>query len=82
MVAPLEDHERLSFVLTNQPPRDGDVVARFEELRIPAKEYGHTILDLCPPCLERDQAVLHLRHAVMWATAAIALNQGDLPRAE
>lgn len=75
MTAPLADHDRLDFVLTNQPPRDEWVIARFEELRIPAKEFGHTILDVCPDTPERAEAIRRLEEAVMWATKAIAVNQ-------
>lgn len=77
--APLEEHDRLDYTLTNQPPRDDSVVARFEELRIPAKDLGHVILDMCPACPERDIALVRLAETVMWATKAIAVNQDLLP---
>lgn len=77
--ASLDDHDHLDFVLTNQPPRGPEVVERFETLRIPAKELGHTILDVCPECAERTLAIRKLEEAVMWATKAVAVHQDQIP---
>lgn len=64
--------------LTNHPPRDADVIERFETIREYAKDFGHAIERLCPTSRERSLAMTNLEQTVMWAVASIARNQEDL----
>ena len=74
-----ELHARVERDLTNHPPVSGDVIERFEALRTDAKELAHTLIDLTPACREQSIALTHVEQAVMYAVAAIARNQDDLP---
>lgn len=80
--ATLAEHDELDRSLTNQPPRGPEIIERFETMRIPAKEFGHTILDVCPDCPERTLALWKLQEAVMWATKAIAIHQDQIPETD
>jgi hypothetical protein len=73
------DHARLDVVMTNLPPRDPEIVERFEALRAAAKAYGHAILDLCPSTAERSTSITKLRESLMWAVGSIAVNQDLIP---
>jgi hypothetical protein len=68
-------HSSIDHDLTNHAPQGPHVVAAFEALRQPAKSFAHTILDVCPPSPERDEAYLFLQQALMFAVAAVARNQ-------
>lgn len=72
-------HERLDHDLTNHPPADAEVVARFEAIRVEAKTLGHLLIDTCPPSRELSLALTALEQAVMYGVAAIARNQDRLP---
>jgi hypothetical protein len=58
---------------TYHPPT-ADQVAIYENLRNHARELAHLIAIQVPAGLERDQAMAHLRDAVMWSNAGIACN--------
>lgn len=75
---PGDDLLELFRSLTNQAPKSDAVVDRFEELRLPAKDFGATVLELCPPSRERSLAITKLEESLMWAIKSIALNQDDI----
>lgn len=69
---------QIDHSLTNHPPVDAAVVARFEEIREQAKALGVLIVDLVPVGREASLAVTHLEETVMWAIKGIALNQDEV----
>lgn len=71
--------ESMRKSLTNQPPRDAAIVARFETVREPALAFMETIFDQCPETPERSLALRALEESVMWAIKSIAINQDDIP---
>lgn len=68
-------HERL----TNQPPRDLEVINRLESVAASAKMLGASIILDCPDSRERSLALTALEESTMWARAAIARNQAAIP---
>lgn len=70
-----DDFEKLEHSLTNHPPKDEDVIRRFEHLREAAKDLGREIFNSCPPSRERSLAITKLEETVMWAVKSIAVNQ-------
>ncbi len=53
---------------TNQPER-------YVQLRAKAKELAQLITDLTPQSREQSVALTNVQQAVMWANAAIAINE-------
>lgn len=53
----------------------GDQAERYQDLRNGAKELAKKIEVLCPPSREASLALTNLQQAVMWANAAIAINE-------
>jgi hypothetical protein len=68
-------NDQLEFILTNQAPKDPAIVAAFEALRVPAKEFACVLNDLCPESREKSLAITDLQRCVQMAVASIALNQ-------
>jgi hypothetical protein len=57
---------------TNQPER-------YEHLRSAAYELALDIVTLTPPSREQALAITSLQQTIMWANAAIAINEPDEP---
>ena len=66
--------EYLKRVFTYHPPKT-DQPQRYETIRKAALGLSETITERCPDSPELDMAICKLREAVMWANAAIALNE-------
>lgn len=66
--------DRIDEVFSYHPPKD-DQPQRYQELRAKAKELAKLIDSHCPESPERSVALRKLRESVMWANAAIAINE-------
>lgn len=66
--------DALNNLFTHHPPK-GDQVERYQKIREAGKELATLIEEFCPPGIERTEALLNVRQAVMWANAAIACNE-------
>lgn len=53
----------------------GDQTVRYEEIRGCAKVLAEVITKLTPASREQSVALTNLQQAVMWANAAIAINE-------
>jgi len=53
----------------------GNQGARYEEIRLQAKNFAETLVKFCPPSRELSVALTELETAVMWANASIARNE-------
>jgi hypothetical protein len=56
-------------------PPFGDQPTRYVTLREAGKAFAQAINDLCPPSREASVALTNVQQAVMWANAAIAINE-------
>jgi hypothetical protein len=74
-----KDLDDLEAIFTFHPV-SGDQPARYQALRAQAKSLALTIVALCPPSRERSVAITNLQQAVMWANAAIAINEAEEAR--
>lgn len=52
-----------------------DQKERYEKIRAAAKEFAFLIKENCPDSRERSVAFTNLQQTVMWANAAIAINE-------
>ena len=50
---------------------------RYEQIRDEARSFAHTIAGLTPQSAEQTLALRHLQQAVMFANAAIAINEAQ-----
>lgn len=57
----------------------GSQPMRYEAIRAEAKVLAKAIQEACPESREKSLALTNLQQAVMWANAAIALNECDVP---
>jgi len=64
----------LGNIYTYHAPQ-GTQTSRYERVRGAAHQYAELIDMLCPSSHERDVAHDRLREVVMWANAAIAVNE-------
>ncbi len=68
------EKKALNNLFVHHPPK-GDQVERYQKIREAGKELATIIEGSCPPGIERAEALLNVRQAVMWANAAIACNE-------
>lgn len=68
--APTPEATELDIAYTYHPP--GNNGPRFEAVRDAGKLLAETILEQAPDSPERDEALVQVRTAVMWANASIA----------
>lgn len=66
--------DQIKSIFTYHAPY-GDQVYRYEGLRRHALDLALNIKDLCPESREKDLALTNLQQAIMWANAAIAINE-------
>jgi hypothetical protein len=66
----------LDNIFTYHAPH-GDQTTRYAILRNQAKAFAHDIERECPDSRERSLALTSLQQAVMWANAAIAINEQE-----
>ncbi len=72
--------EQVAKVFRYHPPH-GDQAKRYEMLRGASRDLAMLMSDLCPESRERSVAITKVQEAVMWANAAIAINEPAPPRA-
>jgi hypothetical protein len=65
------DIKTLENKFSYHSPVDGQPT-KYNSIRTQALVLAAHLIDLCPPSMELDQAVLKVEESVMWATAAIA----------
>jgi hypothetical protein len=56
-------------------PVQADQPQRYEHLRAAMLEVAVDVMVMCPPSRERSLAITKMQEAVMWANAAIAINE-------
>jgi hypothetical protein len=61
-------------VFTYHPPQEGQP-ERFQEIRDAGRDLAEIVLAECPSSPERSLAFTKIREAIMWANAAIAVNE-------
>lgn len=66
--------ESLAKQFVYHPPKPGQG-GKYERLRSNGHQLAWLILTSCPPSIERHQAIAALRESIMWANAAIAVNE-------
>jgi hypothetical protein len=69
------DATRVENGLSYHPMTDAEQGARYESNRLAAKKFAKTIMGNCPPSRELSLAITNLQQALMWANAAIAVNE-------
>lgn len=75
------DANQIDNIFTYHRPF-GDQAARYEILREHARMLAHGINELCPESREKSTALTNLQQSVMWANAAIAINEQEQQPAE
>ena len=68
--------ERIESELTYHSPH-GDQAVRYGQIRHAAKMFLETVLSMTPQSREQSNAHSRIREAVMWANAAIAINESE-----
>lgn len=71
-----EDYDKLEEIFRYHEPV-GNQTERYEYLRDEARSLAHTIQSLTPKSREQSLAITSLQQAVMWANAAIAINESN-----
>jgi len=71
-----DDVNKIENIFTFHPVF-GDQRERYEYLRHRAKELALSILTFTPKSREQSLAITALQDAVMWANAAIAINESN-----
>lgn len=69
-----EKYDELVNLFTYHPVT-GDQAERYEFLRSSARDLAKAILSLTPASREQSLAFTSLQQAIMWANAAIAINE-------
>lgn len=69
-----KDFDYLSEVFTYHPPKSQAQIEQFQAIRNAGFEFADLIRKVVPPCRESDNAIDHVRNAVMWANAGLALH--------
>jgi hypothetical protein len=67
-----EQGQQLENWFTHHPPTGPGEVAVYQEIRKGGRELAELIVDEVPEGVERDEALKHVRAAVMWSNAGIA----------
>lgn len=68
----MRDGTHIDAVFTYHAPGEGDQ-ERYQAIRAGAQMLAQVILDTCPACADRSDALRKVREAVMTANASIAL---------
>ena len=68
------DKAKLEGIFTYHAPKE-DQTARYIILRAHGKALATQVMFLCPDSRERSVALTKIQEAVMWANAAIAINE-------
>lgn len=67
-------HSQIENVFSYHKPF-GNQAERYEQIRADAKVMAMTIQECCPESREKSLALTNLQQTVMWANAAIAINE-------
>ena len=72
--------EEIDNIFSYHKPKDDVPYAipqtkRYEEIRDRARDLAHYLNFACPDSREKSLAFTHLQNVVMWANAAIAINE-------
>lgn len=71
-----EDYDKVDNIFVYHPANESQA-ERYESLRAEAKSLAHTILSNTPKSREQSLAITSLQQAIMWANAAIAINESN-----
>lgn len=66
--------EQIESTFVYHAPK-GDQAARYERIRAAGKDFALLLLDLCPASRDLSAAHTKLQEVVMFANAAIAINE-------
>lgn len=69
-----QERAKIDRIFTYHPPLHHQP-ERYVAIRSQAKELAELLLSCCPPSRELSLAITNLQQAVMWANAAIAINE-------
>lgn len=69
-----EELEKVDKIFTFHPMHDGQG-DRYATIRATARQFAHILIRFCPPSRELSNAITALQDCVMWANAAIAINE-------
>lgn len=64
----------LSNVFAYHPPKEGQP-ERYQGIRDAGRDFAEIVTGECPTSPERATAIRKIQEAVMWANAAIAVNE-------
>lgn len=70
------NQKELDNIFTYHKPTGGQQL-RYEDLRGLAKELAQMIEHHCPNSREKSLAITSLQQTIMWANAAIAINENE-----
>lgn len=71
------DEEYINNIFTYHPPK-GNQAERYTEIRQASKAFALLLVKKTPGSREQSVAIRKLREAVMWANAAIAINENEV----
>lgn len=66
--------EQIDNMFTYHRP-EGDQAERYDKITEAARQFAHTINNLCPESAEKTKAIRKVQAARMWANASIAINE-------
>lgn len=69
------DVKKVENGLSYHPMKDPEQGQRYADNRAAAQEFARVIMGNCPPSRELSLAITNLQQALMWANAAIAVNE-------
>jgi len=73
--------EQIQNTFTYHAPH-GNQTERYENIRCHARALAEVIANDAPDSRERSVALTNLQQCVMWANAAIAINEQPTPKAQ
>ena len=68
--------EQIDNIFTYHKPF-GDQPERYQDLREAGKMFAKVLNNMCPESREKSLALTSLQQTVMWANAAIAINEKE-----
>jgi hypothetical protein len=64
---------------TYHPPKSVEQEDAYDKIRTECRQLAHKLNKLCPDSREKSSAMARLDEVVMWANAAIARHEPDIP---
>jgi hypothetical protein len=71
------DAKKVENGLSYHPVTDSNQGERYAHNRAAAHEFAKELMQNCPPSRELSLAITNLQQALMWANAAIAINETE-----